>query len=290
MSGLWILAALTSSLLAAQNVEMNRRARQESFRLNMWRMMLAAIFWLPLALLQQQWPTNPLFYIVAATTGVAMIVGFTIQNDLAQKHNGRVAIIHMPLKAMLVFVLWMVISSGARDHLLENPVHVLGVVIALAIMVAALYTFRRHDVSWGTLKAVLPIVFLYGAGDILVRLTLDPTVLHEQLVIFLFVLSATGASVSALLLPWRPQPTLPLVTPSLVRAGGWAAFGSAMNQVCFFIALVNSPNPAYVSMIALLAPVWLLVYHRMANMRDDASPVAGTIVVLAAILLMVCAA
>lgn len=290
MSGLWILAALASSLLSAQNVEMNRRARQEGFRLNLWRMALSAVFWLPLALLQQQWPTNPLFYIVAAASGIAMIAGFTIQNDLALKHNGRVAILHMPLKAMLVFLVWMAVSSTARSHLLENPLHVLGVVISLAIMVAALYTFRRHDVSWSSFKAILPIVALYGAGDILVRLTLDPTVLSEQLIIFLFVLSATSAVVSGLLLPWRPQPELPLLTPSLVRAGGWAAFGSAMNQVCFFIALVTGPSPAYVSMVALLAPVWLLAYHRFAGVRDDASPVAGTIVVLAAILLMVCAA
>lgn len=290
MGGLWILAALASSLLSAQNVEMNRRARQEGFRLNLWRMALSAVFWLPLALLQQQWPSNPMFYVVAACSGVAMIVGFTIQNDLALKHNGRVAILHMPLKAMVVFVAWMLISGQARSHLFDQPLHVLGVVVAMALMVGALYTFRRHDVSWSSFKAVLPIVGLYALGDVLVRVTLDATVLSQQLVVFLFVLSATSATVSALLLPWRPQPSLPLVTPSLVRAGGWAAFGSTMNQVCFFTALVLGPSPAYVSMVALLAPVWLLAYHRLAGIRDDASPVAGTVVVLAAILLMVCAA
>jgi hypothetical protein len=39
-------------------------------------------------------------------------------------------------------------------------------------------------------------------------------------------------------------------------------------------------------MVGLLAPVWLLVYHRLVNLKDDASPVAGTVMVVAAIVLM----
>lgn len=219
-----------------------------------------------------------------------MIVGFTIQTDLAVKHNGRVAILHMPLKALLVFVVWMVVSSDARNHLLQNPLHVAGVATALCVMVVALYSFRRHDVSWSSFKAVLPIVILYGAGDILTRLTLDPAELQSQIIVFLFILTSTSAIVSALLLPWRPQPALPLVTPTLLRHGGWAAFGATLNQLCFFYCPGAWPQPRLCEYGCLIGPVWLLVYHRIAKIRDDASPIAGTIVVMAAVLLMVCAA
>ncbi len=281
----WLILALLSSLLSAQNVEMNRRARQEGFRLNLWRMALSAVFWLPLALMQN-WPDDTLFYVAAIFSGVAMIIGFTIQNDLAVRHNGRVAILHMPLKAVFVFVLWGILDAEARHHYFSNLDIVLGIVVCLTVMVVALFSFRRHDVSWRSLTAVMPIVGLYGAGDILSRLAIPAADLQSHLIVFLFVMTATSALVSLLYLPWRPRPELPLAHPHLLRAAGWAAFGGTLNQVCFFGALVLGPSPAYVSMVALLAPVWLLFYHRMAHIKDDASPVAGTLVVLAAIVLM----
>ncbi|MBI1309092.1 MAG: hypothetical protein GC129_04465 [Proteobacteria bacterium] len=289
MGALWVLAALGSSIMTAQNVEMNRRAGQEGFRLNMWRMMLSAIFWLPLALLQN-WPGEPMFYIAAIFGGAAMIVGFTITQDLAQKHNGRVAVLHMPLKAMAVFAVWFVLSAHAREHLMTQPLKIFGIAVCMVTMMVALLSFRRHDVSWSSLKAVLPIVVLYGAGDIMARLVVNRDLLSDQLVIYLFMVSLSSASFSAMLLPWRPKRELPLVTPSLMRAAGWAAFGSTLNQVLFFTALVLGPSPAYVSMLALLAPVWLLAYHKLAGVKDDASPLAGTVVVGVAIILMVLAA
>lgn len=286
---LWLAAAIGSSLLSAQNVEMNRRAKQEGFRLNLWRTALAAIFWLPLALVQD-WPTEPLFYAAAVFGGLVLIVGFTIQTDLAVKHNGRVAILHMPLKAVAVFAVWHLIDREALHHVIDYPLKTLGILVCLGIMIAALFSFRKHDVSWSSFKAVLPIVVLYSMGDLFTRMVVSPENLSETLVVFLFVLSATSALASALLLPWRPQPQLPLITPGLMRAGGWAAFGGTMNQVLFFIALVMGPGPSYVSMVALLAPVWLLAYHRLAGIKDDASPVAGMVVVGASIIIMVLSA
>jgi drug/metabolite transporter (DMT)-like permease len=286
---MWLVAALLSSVLTAQNVEMNRRAGQEGFRLNLWRTGLSALFWLPLALLVP-WPDDAWFYATAIFAGLGLIVGFTIQNDLAVKHNGRVAILHMPLKAVLVFALWLLLHEPARAHLLAEPLTKFGILACLGVMVWALTHFRRHDVSWESLKAVLPIVVLYGIGDVFTRMAIPPELLGERLLIFLFVMTTSSALGSLLLLPWRPKKHLPLMSQKLVRSAGWAAFGSTLNQVLFFMALVLGPSPAYVSMVLLLAPVWLLIYHRWANIPDDASPWAGTVMVGAAVVLMFLAA
>ena len=285
-SWLWLVLALASSLLTAQNVESNRRAKQDGFRLNFWRMTMASCFWLPLALLEK-WPTNWLFYGAAMFGGVAMIIGFTIQNNLATKHNGRVAILHGPMKAVVVFMLWACIDQNARDHLFARPLITIGVVACLATMVLALAQFRKNDVSWSSFQAVLPIVVVYAMADLLARLSIAPDVLHERLVVFLFVVALTSASVSLLIWPWRPNPQIPFISKPLIRHSVRAALTSMANQVCFFIALVTGPSPAYVSLIGLLAPVWLLVYHRVAGVKDDANPMAGTMLVLVAIILMV---
>jgi len=282
---LWLVLALGSSLLAAQNVEVNRRARQEGFRLNFWRSAMTAFFWLPLTLLNP-WPTDWSFYVVAFFGGISMIVGFTIQNDLANKHNGRVAILHVPLKAVLVFVLWAIIDPVARHHVMDKPLVTMGVLACLVTMIAALAEFRKNDVSWSSFRAVMPIVVLYGVGDILARLSITPDTLHQRLLIFLFLVTATSSLVSLMIYPFRPKPELPFYTPKLVTSAFRAALGQMGNQVCFFMALVLAPSPAYASMVVMLTPVWLLVYHRYAGIKDDANPMAGTVVVAAAVLLM----
>lgn len=285
-SWLWLVLALASSLLSAQNVEVNRRAKQEGFRLNFWRMTMAAAFWFPLSMLEV-WPSDWMFYGAAMFGGMAMIIGFTIQNDLANKHNGRVAILHMPLKAVVVFAIWAAIDPVARGHVFEQPLITAGVVGCLALMVGALAEFRKNDVSWSSFRAVLPVVAVYAMGDILARLAIQPVNLQDRLVVFLFVVAATSSIVSLLVWPWRPKPELPLFDKKLMQASFRAAMGGTANQVCFFMALVLGPSPAYVSMVVLLTPVWLLVYHRWAGIKDDANPIAGTLVVIAAVLLMV---
>jgi hypothetical protein len=134
---------------------------------------------------------------------------------------------------------------------------------------------------------VLPIVLIYGTGDILAKLHVSTDGLLPQLVVFLCVMNMTGFGVSLLLLPLRPKHDQPLLNRPLAKAGVRAALGSNVNQLCFFVSMLLAPNPAYPSMILLLIPVWLLVYHRLAKIPDDASPVAGTMMVVAAIVLMV---
>lgn len=282
---LWLPLALLASLISAQNVEMNRRAKQEGFRLNMWRTAVAAAIWLPVALFFE-WPRDGFFYAAAMFAGVGMIIGFTIQQDLASRHNGRVAILYMPIKAVAVFVVWAMISPHARAHLLANPLVALGVLACLGTMVAALAEFRKHDVSWQSLKAIMPIVAVYGAGDILTKLNIPTDEVVQRLPVFFCVGTLTSTLVSGMLWPWRPKPELPSVGRKLARDGAKAAVCSMVNQALFVVSLVLAPSPAYASMILLLSPVWLLVYHRMIGRPDDANPIAGTVIVIAAVALM----
>ncbi len=45
-------------------------------------------------------------------------------------------------------------------------------------------------------------------------------------------------------------------------------------------------NSAYVSMMDGLIPVWFMLYYRMRNIQDDASPKAGLLIALAAIMIL----
>lgn len=283
---MWLVAALVGSVMTAHQAELNRQYQQCGYRLTLWRTLMIAAIWCPLALMQT-WPDDVWFYAAAIFSGVGMLAGGTITSNLAAEHNGRVAVLHMPLKALLVFVVWLMIHEPARDHVWEHPERLPLILLCLCVMVGALVFFRRNDASWLTLRKVLPVVVLYGAADITTRLVIPADQLQERLIIFLFIMSGVCALCGALVWPWRPRRKLPLAPARMMEAAGLSAVGSVVNHVCFFSALVLAPSPAYVSMILLLAPVWLLILHRMKGIKDDASPVAGTVLVVAAIMLMV---
>lgn len=279
----WLLAALGNSIFAAGNAEINRYYKQEAFRLNMWRTLLASLVWFPLALLED-WPYDPLFYSTAVLGGLVVLIGNVVLNDLAAKHNGRVAVLHIPLKAVIVFAVWPLIDDGAWEHITnEQPWQLLVGGIFFGIMVLAMNSMRRNDASWGALKMLAPVILLYSLSDILARLELPADELQSRLVIYLFIMMSVSGVFSLLILPWRPKPELPVLNKRLLQAAGWAALVSVLNHVCFFIALSTAPSPAYVSMIALLAPAWLFVYHRMAGIADNASPWASMVLVLGSI-------
>lgn len=282
---LWLLAALGSSVATCANAELNRRYQHEGFRLNFWRTLLAALLWLPLAL-PQTWPTDVAFYAAAVFGGVAMIIGNVIQNHLSARHNGRVAILWLPLKALFVFVLWAAINQPARQHIIANPLTAVAILSCFAIMVMALNSMRANDASWRAIKMVLPVAVVYALSDIFARSVVSPEQLPTLIQVYFCVATAVSAGVSLLLFPFRPQRHLPWFSQSLVKAGALAAVQSTVNQTCFFVALIYAPNPAYVSMVILLAPLWLLIYHRVAGIPDNTSPIAGLIMALAAGLLL----
>ena len=57
----------------------------------------------------------------------------------------------------------------------------------------------------------------------------------------------------------------------------------------FFCALASinlAPNPAYFIAIAMLAPVWLMLAHKLRGVDDHANPLAGMLMVVGAIALV----
>lgn len=287
MDLMWLPAAVGNSILSGAQAEINRRYKQEPFRMNMWRTFLAALFWMPFALIQP-WPTDTMFYSAAAFCGFSMVIGNNIMNELSARHNGRVAVLHMPVKAFIVLVAWAFITPSEWYHLTHEDLwQQAAALMFFGIMVAAMNAMRSNDASWGALKALVPVIFIYAASDIAARLVLTPTNLTSLLIVYMFIASSVSAVFSLMMIPWRPKPDLPLADRNLVEAGGLAALITVMNHTCFFIGLALAPNPAYVSMVALLAPAWLFVYHRVFNIPDHASPWASMVLVMGSIGLLI---
>lgn len=52
------------------------------------------------------------------------------------------------------------------------------------------------------------------------------------------------------------------------------------------ISLSMVINPAFTYILGALVPVWIMIYHRLRGIKDNASPLAGKAMVISAIILL----
>ena len=80
-----------------------------------------------------------------------------------------------------------------------------------------------------------------------------------------------------------------LISSTIMRASGSVALFHPVSWVFVCLAIILTPNPAYVSVITGLAPIWFMVYYRLKGIKDDASPMAGMFMAVAAIIVLIAA-
>ena len=76
-----------------------------------------------------------------------------------------------------------------------------------------------------------------------------------------------------------------MFSPKLLKAGLAICLDSALSQLTILLSFAYAVNPGFPSVIGMLSPIWIMVYHRGRGINDDASPWAGLIMILGAILL-----
>ncbi len=279
----WWLWALIASGFYAIFLDFNRRWKMEPVLLNAWRALTMAVVLAPITLFME-WPTHPLFYGAAVFLGVALFIGINVQFWMAKKHNGRVAALTLPIEVVGMFALWLVIDDAQRQALFAQPMVLAAVVGIFVVMTAALLRFRSNDIT----RDLVPIILFLGAifvvMNVLVKAGLATA--SEPFGAVAVITLVQSAVFAVLSFGWQLVKKQPMWEPKLVKAVPGLAGVHLAYSLCLNMGFFYTPNPGYIAVFILLAPVWLLFYHKLAGIPDSASPVAGTVLVVAAMVLL----
>lgn len=285
----WVACGVVVSILVGVVSELNRRFQLDGFRLNFWRSLFILLFLMPMIPFVE-WPeSNSLLYPVAILGGCISVFGNTIRLNLAASHNGRVATLFSPIKTFTLFVMWLLVDEDSWMRMINQPLETLGVLLMFLVAGFALFHMRKNDNTWQALLLMVPVGFLYAVNDVFGKMALD----GEETDKFgaIMVLLVVGFSVSVLLsgsvIAARHSPLRPLAPKGMIKAGFLIGSVTMIKLFVFYYGMVLTPNPAYLAAIMMLTPVWFLIYHRIVGVKDDASPLMGTLMVLSAIGLVV---
>jgi hypothetical protein len=282
---IWGLFALIAGLTYCAQTEINRTYKVKGFTLNTFRSLFAALFMIPIIPFME-WPDFPEYYLVVVLEASIGVVCMMAQYNIAAKKNGRVACLHQPIALLLTFVFWLILEEGQRQTLLQNPINTAGIAASFLIFIFSIQYVRKNNTGWSALLAVIPIAVLYSIMTVVSKMALESgDSLLEISLNFVFLCNVVMFIIS---LPvYYVQNKKNLIPEKIIISAGSIAFFHTISWVFVCIAIILTPNPAYVLLLTSLTPVWFMVYYKFRGIPDDASPWAGLFITLSAIMMLI---
>lgn len=282
---IWGFFALLAGLTYCIQSETNKHFKVDGFELNTYRSLISVVLLLPLIPLME-WPRIPEYYLVLLLEASISVVCMMAQYNLSAKKNGRIACLHQPIAILLTFMIWFALSPEQRAVFFAHPEKAIYIGTGFILFFFGLQTIRKNDAGWAALLAVMPIAVLYSIMAVVSKIALEQG--EDMFGIslnFVFLCNVLMFLLSApIYYGMKKASSIPKKT--LFKASAYVAVAHSLSWFFFCLAVILTPNPAYVGVITGLAPLWFLLYYKIRKIDDDASPVGGLIIGAAAILIL----
>lgn len=282
----WILFAVLGSLFQAAFVETNRIARVDARVLNFWHVAMVLVLFIPL-IPYMAWPEDRTFYAFALAVSMGMGISTQILFGLAKSHNGRVSSMYMPIEVLVVYGLWFAFYPPSMEIYQHDPMAKTAIFLSFCLFSASLLLIRRNDIGWNAFMAVLPVALFLGLRAIFAKIAMMDAgadiighTLSFTFIVYVGILPLAAALVMANGGFARAAPIPPF------KSGFLCAFFALGSFICYTLGVTLASNPAYVIMVFMMVPVWLLLLHVISGVQDDASPWAGMLMIAAAAVLI----
>lgn len=284
---IWTLYAVSHSVFRAIFAEINRIYRIDAWQLTFLHAMCAVVMLLPFVGVMR-WDADASFYIAAGLVALILSVGIVIQLNLSSEQNGRISAISIPFEALGAFLIWLAVDPEAWASYDGKPLALISLGLAFFIAIFGLVMLRGHDINRRTLMVMAPVALTYAVAGVVTKVvvpvdeSLIPALLSFVMVNYIVMTVAMGIAV---LVKRRVDTTLRSVRT--LGAGVLTGMLSLMGYATFVAAVVIAPNPGYVSLTAVLVPVWLFIYHHAKHREDHSSAVAALLIVTSVLVLVI---
>lgn len=293
MLSFWLFPSIAYSISRASHSLVNQQMKLDGRLLTICRrfglFLIAGIL-----LFFIEIPKSPIFYLAVLSTVPMMIYQDVRQLDAIRKYGAGVVSRIMPLAILITFIVWGMVSPEWRHEFFARPLILQGVIIiCLGVIIGtAIYQSKsRFDVR--VMAYLWPVLFTSGIGSVLNKISMiNASSLMGGVVVYMFIQSA-GVGGHLLYKEFRDQQKNGRSERDNGFSKDYAKAGTLLIAIGFVsmtlknIAMAFTPNPAYVSAITLLAPIWIILFNKINSVEDRAHIPAGiTIVASVCILLL----
>ena len=274
------------SIVKAGFMLMSQYARIDGVLTVFWRGFTPFLLLLP-ALFYVDMPTSYIFY--GATFLTALIASYTDVKHLngAIKFGAGTSLRVAPFGLWFVFIIWMLISPDYRAYFFTHPLAAAGICFSLLCAVVGASFMRKCEISMSAIIYFLPVIFMGAFIDIFNKLAMDNSSYLGGIVTYIWmqggIISIVCALKSCVFGGYQPRT---FFSRHIFIVGGLISMGFLLGNFFKNTAMAYTVNPAYVSAIILLSPLWASLFYRLKGKKDGANEIAGLLVVASSIMLV----
>lgn len=244
---------------------------------------------LPFALLYPA-PDDPAFYIYVIIAAFLFAYYDLRQASISKQHGAGQITRLEPLAVAVTFLIWLALFPSSLLAYWDEPIRFALILLSFTGSLFFAMNLRRSPISAEVLKAFLPSVILGGTGIVLAKLAFESTefpaaVLYyatlQTAVTFTIYCGDFAKQIHAKQYSWNV-----LISPKIIIAACCVSIAWLCHALSKHTAIYAVDNPAFVTMIGLLSPLWVLILYRIVKHQEKGNIKAGLGIVFCAAILI----
>ncbi len=271
----WYLFALLASMASASYNSVNQFFKMPGSLLMVYRGLMVALIILPF-MLMHPFIRNPYFYVACVLQGL-LIAFIDYRFARAVKaFSASVASAIQPLSIGVIFFVWLIVMpSVARDYV-AHPQHFLTVLICLTGIVFAALKLRNAQSSRRAMKYLAPCLIVMAVGDILNKkaMLLGSENLTSAIFGYCFITGVVCGVWNLRLYMKQRLPIKRIFEKKYLIQGGVISLSVILLMAFKNAAMSGTPNPAYVTAVVLIYPLWILLGNYVYKLKNPKARVA----------------
>lgn len=281
----WVLAIIVSFANCIP-LDINKKLKMDGIRGRGWTSFFAFSFLTPIVWFID-FPTSPQFYVSALIAGILMsFIGVSILN-LSREHGGPLTSLTRPIQILSSFFIWAAIEPFETIQMLSNIYVIAG--IALAFVCAGLgqwYMVKGRVELHGALKTLLIVGFIAGFMSPLTKYGMSFTSEFAQAYVWGWCVHLTSFPMCFIRHCTRSGERPSLFESHVLKGGLIIGTIKVLIGPLIVTAYHLSPNPAFATLIFMLATVWLMIFYKIKKQETHINIKTAFLMILSAVIII----
>lgn len=290
----WIFFALLAALAQAAAPLVSEHFKARALDILFGGRVLVALVTLPVVL-SLPVPQDPVFYLLVVCTAAVFSASDLIYFARAIDTGAGAVTRIEGLVVGVTFILWTAITPSLLLNYFHEPLRFAGIALSLAGSVYFTLRLRRCELNARLLRSMAPMILLGALGIVFGKSAMAHAPQHSAVWYYTFLQSMLVLSIyGAIMTSRRLARYFPALAGQKALPPGRMVFAALCMGACWavhtpakYYAISVVENPAYVTVIGLTAPLWVMLAYRLVGRREQGDVRSGLGIVFCAFLLVV---
>ncbi len=284
MEQYWFVVALLCSLLNAVLVYTNQIFKLEGALFMIFRGAGQFLALLPFVMFFHP-IHNMIFYVLCSVQGCLIAFNDYRLFRSSKAFGAEVTGSLQPFTIGLIFMLWLVVNPGDLLAMLKAPLHLAMVMACLAGITFSIVKMKNAKTSSRAMKYLLPCLVLLSINDVINKesMMLGAENLVSAIYFYCLITAFVSGGINLFVYLKKHQFT-ELLNPQHHGKAALIICLITLSMITKNYAMYLAPNPAYVSALIFLYPLWIVLgnmfYRHLGGHIACASVPLSTVMVL----------